>query len=139
MEITALLNQKGVRSTVMRILVYRFLVNQKNAITLTDIEGAFEKSDRSTLYRTAKKFEEKGIVHQVDDGSGVPKYALGERNCNNEVHQDLHIHFRCTQCDETVCLTDYKIPQINLPDGYVADDVNIVVKGKCEMCSSNSF
>tara|TARA_Y100000815_G_C13299767_1_gene484191 strand:- start:923 stop:1282 length:360 start_codon:yes stop_codon:yes gene_type:complete len=115
----------------------------KVAVALSDIENSFaipqgkaQGADRTTLYRTLKTFEDKGIVHQIDDGTGVVKYALCEPGCNCDIEQDLHLHFHCTQCDETVCLTDHKIPHINLPDGYTAEDANLVVKGTCDKCTA---
>ena len=104
------------------------------AKSLTDLENYFDKSDRTTLYRTIKTFEEKGVVHQIDDGTGTTKYALCEQGCNCQIETDLHLHFYCNICDETVCLTDRKIPHINLPDGYTAEDANLVIKGRCEKC-----
>ena len=68
--------------------------------TLSDIENAFEKADRTTLYRTIKTFEEKAIVHQIDDGTGITKYALCENGCNCEIETDLHLHFHCNNCNE---------------------------------------
>ena len=96
-----------------------------------NIEEGYEVSFKH-LYRTVKTFEEKGIVHQIEDGTGISKYALCEPGCNCELDQDLHLHFHCSNCDETVCLTQQKIPHINLPDGYIAEDANLVVKGICE-------
>ncbi|TVZ26183.1 Fur family ferric uptake transcriptional regulator [Gillisia sp. Hel_I_86] len=135
-SIENLLEQKKIRPTAMRILIFKFLYNQEVATSLTDIENAFEKSDRTTLYRTLKTFEENGVVHKIDDGSGVTKYALCEENCNCEVETDLHLHFHCNQCGETVCLTNHKIPHINLPEGFSAEDVNLVVKGVCDKCQN---
>lgn len=134
-EIEQTLKNKGLRPTAMRILIYKYLVEKNAAAALTDIESAFAKADRTTLYRTVKKFEEKSIVHQIDDGTGISKYALCEPGCNCELEQDLHLHFHCNNCDETVCLTEHKIPDINLPDGYVAEDANLVLKGICDKCS----
>lgn len=134
-EIEKLLEEKKVRPTTMRILIYKFMSQKKNAVALSDIEIAFTKAERTTLYRTLKTFEENGIVHQIDDGTGTSKFALCEEGCNCEIEQDLHLHFHCSNCDETVCLTAHKIPHINLPDGYFAEDVNLVVTGVCEKCS----
>lgn len=134
-EIEQTLKNKGLRPTAMRILIYKYLVERDVAAALTDIENAFEKADRTTLYRTVKKFEEKSIVHQIDDGTGISKYALCEPGCNCDLEQDLHLHFHCNNCDETVCLTEQKIPHINLPDGYVAENANLVLKGICDKCS----
>ncbi|WP_420378710.1 Fur family transcriptional regulator [Gilvibacter sp.] len=129
------LESKGVRPTAMRILVFKYLATSEVAKTLTDIENAFTKADRTTLYRTLKTFEEKAVVHKIDDGSGINKYALCEEGCNCELERDLHLHFHCRNCGETVCLTEQKIPNINLPEGFVAEDANLVLKGICDKCS----
>jgi len=134
--IEELLESKGVRITAMRLLISKFLAEKKVAGTLSDIENAFAKADRTTLYRTLKTFEEKAIVHQIDDGTGITKYAMCEEGCNCEMERDLHLHFHCNNCGETVCLTEHKIPQIKVPDGFVSENVNLVVKGICDKCSA---
>ena len=83
--IEELLESKNIRVTAMRLLIYKFLAEKQVAVTLSDIENAFEKADRTTLYRTIKTFEEKDIVHQIDDGTGITKYALCEKGCNCEL------------------------------------------------------
>lgn len=125
----------GVRPTAMRILVHQFMVSQNSAVSLSSVEGNFEKSDRTTLYRTLKTFEEKCIVHQIDDGTGIPKYALCDHDDGMANHSDLHLHFHCTKCNRTTCLTEHRIPQINLPDKFIPEDVNMLVKGTCEHCN----
>ena len=57
--IEQLLESKDIRITAMRLLIYKFLAEKEIAVTLSDIENAFEKADRTTLYRTIKTFEEK--------------------------------------------------------------------------------
>ncbi|QFZ54874.1 transcriptional repressor [Oceanihabitans sp. IOP_32] len=136
-KIVQLLESKGIRPTAMRLMTYKRLAELEVAISLGDLEKDFKVSERSTLFRTIKTFEEKGIVHQIEDGTGVIKYALCEENCECEVGNDLHLHFHCNNCNETVCLTEHKIPHISLPDGYITEDINLVVKGICEKCSDN--
>lgn len=133
-EIEEFLIEKKVRPTAMRKLIYKFMAQKQVAVALTDIEKAFAKAERTTMYRTIKTFEDKGIVHQIDDGTGISKYALCEDGCTIEDHNDLHLHFHCSNCDETTCLTEYKIPQISLPPGYSAHDMNLVVQGICDKC-----
>lgn len=130
------LESRKVRPTAMRILIFRFLLEKKSALSLSDIETYFDNCERTTLYRTLKTFEENGVVHQIDDGTGISKYALCEPGCNCQIEQDLHLHFHCNNCNETNCLTQYKIPHINLPEGYHAEDVNLVVKGICKNCNN---
>lgn len=131
-----ILENNNIKPTAMRLLVLQFLLNKNVATSLTDVENYFAKSDRTTLYRTLKTFVEKGISHKIDDGTGIAKYALCEDNCHCEIDTDLHLHFHCTKCNETVCITEYKIPPIHLPKDYVAENVNLVVKGICDKCNS---
>lgn len=134
-QIVKILEDKGVRPTAMRLLVYKLLVNRENAISLGELEKDFKTSERSTLYRTIKTFEEIGLVHSIEDGTGIIKYAICENHSTSKENNDLHLHFRCNTCQETVCLTEYKIPQINLPKGYISEDMNLTVKGICEKCN----
>ncbi len=134
-QVDTFLQKKDIRPTAMRMLIYKFLAENKFAVALTDIENHFAQSDRTTLYRTIKTFEEKGVVHQIDDGTGTSKYALCEEGCNCDFETDLHLHFHCNICDQTTCLTDHKIPQINIPEGFIAEDANLVLKGICDKCS----
>ncbi len=128
------LEKRNVRPTAMRLLIFRFLLERNTAVSLGNIEEYLDNCERTTLYRTLKTFEDNGIVHQIDDGTGISKYALCEPGCNCQIEQDLHLHFHCKICNETVCLTQYKIPPINLPEGYEAEDANLVLKGICENC-----
>ena len=130
------LEKNNVRPTAMRLLVLQFLNDQKVAISLTELEKSFEKSDRVTLYRTLKTFQEKNLVHSIDDGTGAPKYALCEDGCNCEIERDLHVHFHCKVCSETFCLPKYKIPEIDLPVKFKAEEANLVVKGVCGKCAT---
>ena len=99
-----ILERKNVRPTAMRLLVVQYLFTKNVAVSLTDLENNFERSDRVTLYRTLKTFVGKGLVHKIDDGTGTTKYALCEENCNCEIETDLHVHFHCNACNQTICL-----------------------------------
>lgn len=134
-KVETILHNKNVRPTAMRLLVYRTLTENPSAISLTDLENLLETADRTTLYRTIKTFEEQGVVHPIEDGTGVTKYALCTAYCNAGEHKDLHLHFHCSVCEETTCLTDYSIPKISLPNGYIAQDVNFMVSGVCKNCN----
>lgn len=134
-EIEKLLKEHHIRPTAIRLLMYKFLHERSAAVTLNDIESGFDKSERTTLYRTIKTFEKNGLVHQIDDGTGVAKYALGELENGKGSSRDLHLHFHCTNCNETICLTDHKIPHISLPKGFITEDMNLVLKGICDKCS----
>lgn len=117
----------------MRQLVLQVLIDQNTAISLPELEQKFEKADRATLFRTLKTFEEKKLIHRIEDGTGAVKYALCHEKCNCQL-EDLHVHFLCTKCNHTYCLEEIQIPVINLPHNFVLESVNMVVKGICSNC-----
>lgn len=136
------LQQKKIRPTAMRLLVYSVLKEAKGAISLTDIETTFQTSsaleipvDRTTIYRTVKTFEKKGVAHAIDQGNGIIAYALCQSNCEENHHQDQHLHFYCEVCKKTSCLRNQHIPKIALPVGYQIHDLNFIAKGICDQCA----
>jgi len=127
------LTSRNIKPTAMRELVFDILTEQTAAISLSDLEQNFQKSDKVTLYRTLKTFEEKKLIHSIDDGTGAIKYALCKETC--QCHpEDLHVHFFCLKCQHTFCLSDIPIPSINLPVNFSIKTVNMVVKGVCSNC-----
>ena len=127
------LTAKQINPTAMRLLVLDFLLKQDSATSLADLEKGMVKSDRITLYRTLKTFQEKGMVHSIETGSGT-KYALCHTGCSPKAHQDIHVHFYCLSCKETFCLPQSSLPQINLPDRFQLEEINLTAKGVCEKC-----
>lgn len=133
-ELEKMLNQKQIKPTVMRLQVLEQFSKQTAAISLQDLEAAFEKADRITLYRTLKTFEEKGLVHSIEDGTGARKYALCEEGCEC-APEGLHVHFFCNSCQETFCLPKSKIPEVPLPERFQAEEVSLLLKGLCSRCT----
>ena len=128
------LEEKKIKPTTMRLLVLRQLVESGSAISLLDLEAKFERADKTTLYRTLKTFEEKKLIHSIEDGTGSVKYALCEEGCECEP-QDQHVNFHCVKCGETYCLTKSKIPQTQIPVGFNASSASMVYKGTCINCN----
>jgi Fur family ferric uptake transcriptional regulator len=128
--------QNSIKPTAMRLLVLKFLQQQNSAISLSDIERGLENSDRITLYRTLKTFEENSIVHSIMDGSGAIKYALCEDGCQCAFPQDIHLHFYCVECKHTFCLPKIKVPELAVPKNFTVNDVNVIANGICEACKN---
>lgn len=136
--IETILQAKEISPTAMRILVLEFLQKQISAVSLQDVENGFVQADRVTLYRTLKTFEEKGLIHSIQDGTDAAKYALCAEACKAGDHYDLHLHFYCTNCKLTHCLPKHQVPEIDLPVGYLLKELNLVAKGICEKCNTNN-
>jgi len=129
-----LINKK-INPTAMRLLVLDFMVQQSAALSLSDIEKGLSPADRITIYRTLKTFEEHGLIHSIEDGTGAPKFAVCANDCDTEGHHDLHLHFYCNKCNETYCLPTTKIPKVILPEKFIIKEVSLIVKGICDKCS----
>lgn len=138
-ELESILIAKQINPTAMRLLVLEFLLKQKTAISLSDLEKEFERSDRTTLYRTLKTFEEKGMIHNIRDGIESVKYALCEADCSGGAHYDMHLHFYCTKCKELFCLSNAEIPQIVLPHNFQLEEFSLVARGICDNCNKNAI
>ena len=125
---------KKIKPTTMRLLVLQHLMQRSSAIGLTELENSFERVDRTTLYRTLKTFEKSKLIHSIDDGTGVPKYALCLEGCECNP-EDLHVHYHCTACKETFCVTKTSVPMVQLPVNFELAEINMVIKGTCGNCN----
>ncbi|WP_224750925.1 Fur family transcriptional regulator [Mucilaginibacter pankratovii] len=103
------------------------------------MELALERTDRVTLYRSVRTFEEHGLVHRIEDGTGVAKFALCQPSCTIAGHDDLHVHFYCINCGETHCLPKTLIPEVGLPVGYERQETSLLVKGVCSECKRSAI
>jgi len=130
------LQQSDIQPTAVRMMVLNYMIEQKAAVSLSDLEVHFSHSDRTTLYRTLKTFLEHGLAHQIHDESGSAKYALCAENCTCSYPDDLHVHFYCTSCQNTFCFTEMKIPSFNLPDKFQPNHGNFVITGHCASCAA---
>lgn len=128
------LQKRNIKPTAMRELVLEVFTEEKTAISLPELEQKFEKADKATLYRTLKTFEERKLIHSIDDGSGPVKYALCLEECCCSI-EDLHVHFHCTKCNKTFCLLEIPVPAISLPKDFSLESVNMVVQGICSNCN----
>lgn len=133
--IMELLKKNKLRATPVRKELLQLFLNSEIALSNQDIEEHLSEVDRVTLYRTLKSFQEKGIIHRAFDGTDVTRYASCNDHCNAHAHHDEHLHFHCSNCDNTFCVDEIPIPKLTMPAGFKAHKTNIVVDGICEKCS----
>ena len=129
-----LLESKGIKITAVRELVAGVFLEKKHALSLFDIENSLPWSDRVTLFRTIKTFEQQGLVHQINDGSSSLKYALCEEECKIKKHFDIHPHFHCDNCNKTICLDPQEIKTTTIPENFIVKDYSLVFNGICDEC-----
>ena len=135
-QVGELLKKNSLSVTDSRKKILQLFLEQPGALAHGDIEKkAGEKFDRVTIYRTLQTFVDKGIVHTIPTADNSIRYALCKDECSEGHHHDHHIHFVCSNCNNTYCLDDVVTPEIKLPNGYSAEQVEVVVEGVCKNCN----
>ncbi|MBT2557904.1 transcriptional repressor [Hymenobacter sp. ISL-91] len=129
------LSQHGLRQTPVRRGVLEVLAGAAFALSGSEIEQQLPAgTDRITLYRTLKSFEESGLIHRVIDSSDVVRYAACSIECSAEAHFDNHVHFKCTTCQHIYCLNQVAIPAVTLPAQFQAVSRDYLLAGVCREC-----
>lgn len=135
-KLNDILRRKNLSVTDSRKKILTLFLSTHDALAHGDIEKkAGEKFDRVTVYRTLQSFVEKGIIHAIPTSDNSVRYALC-KDCAEGHHHDEHVHFVCANCKKTICLDDVVSPTIDLPQGYIAQEVQVVINGICKDCNS---
>jgi Fur family transcriptional regulator, ferric uptake regulator len=132
----SLLKEHHLKTTPQRLSVLTIFLEKNKVLSLADLNKHLGNSfDRITLYRTLNAFEEKGIIHKIADQGGNLNYALCRHESVAHMHNENHVHFKCTNCDLTLCLEDVEIPDIKLPKKFKPLKYNFLIEGICEDCN----
>ena len=133
-NIESLLKKSGIRITAVRLLIWKTIHKEFSGVfSLADLEEKLPTVDKSTLFRTLNIFSAKALLDNIDDGTGSQKYCIC--NVTDRSQNRRHIHFNCKVCHKTECLTDIVLPEVVLPEGYIVEDTEYVVKGICCKCA----
>ncbi|MBU1822428.1 MAG: transcriptional repressor [Bacteroidetes bacterium] len=131
------LKEHKLRTTSCRENTLGIFLSRDMALSHGDLEATLgDRFDRVTIYRTLRTFLDKGIIHKVLDDEGV-RYALCRDSCSEHNHHHDHVHFKCNECGQTNCLENLHVPAVQLPKGYQAREVNLLIQGLCASCSDN--
>ncbi|HWJ91655.1 MAG TPA: transcriptional repressor [Flavisolibacter sp.] len=131
-----ILRRKHLSVTDSRKKILSLFLGSHDALAHGDIEKkAGEKFDRVTVYRTLQTFVEKGIIHTIPTPDNSVRYALC-KDCAEGHHHDDHVHFVCNNCHKTICLDDVVSPKIDLPEGFTAESVQVLINGICRDCNA---
>ena len=131
---TTLLEEHNIKPTANRLIVLRTLDGAGRPMSLTELENKILTIDKSGIFRTLSLFREQHLVHVIEDGGDGVRYELCHSH-DDDVDDDLHVHFYCEQCQQTYCLDHIPVPGIDLPAGFIMSSVNYMVKGICPHCA----
>ncbi|WP_350286293.1 transcriptional repressor [uncultured Croceitalea sp.] len=126
-----LLQRKGLKKTKLRHALIQHFIKTQHAQSYADIKQALmEATDKSTLYRNLTAFEHAGLIHSINDYSGVTKYAFGEA----PIQGNEHAHFVCECCETVYCMDGLAPLQLDIPKGFRAKRVQTIIRGICADC-----
>ncbi|MFK8056186.1 MAG: Fur family transcriptional regulator [Saprospiraceae bacterium] len=129
-----MLQTHELRSTPVRRGVLELISKRGEALASSEFEEATQ-ADRITVYRTLRTFESSGLIHRVQDATGVDKYALCGGSCSAAGHHHTHAHFHCVSCEKTSCLKEVSIISQVLPKGYLINESHLTYTGICPSCN----
>ncbi len=135
-DIKDYLRKRSLKATPIRVELLILLEKQDSALPYSDIQQQLKKYDRVTLYRTINVLMDSGIVHKASTSDDEIYYALCSQNCSKKCHKHEHIHFKCKQCNEVLCIDVEQVMTIAIPD-YQIDEVSIEASGLCKKCLKN--
>lgn len=125
--ITNTLRMAGIRPSVHRIAVMRYLTTNRIHPTAEDIFKAliveYPTMSRTTIYNTLHLLSEKNCVRTID---------IDKNNTRFDIDTIPHAHCMCTGCGIIfdAPLTNTPAP----PDGFKCSDTQVLFKGLCEKC-----
>ncbi len=132
-EAEKLIKPRG-RATQARISVLDLLLHASHALSHAEVESAVlsanQQIDRVTIYRVLEWLVSNGLAHKIPGKDRAWRYSAAFQ----ETHH--HVHFHCTHCDQTICLSSTKPDLIRLPKGYLFEESMLVIEGICPRCSS---
>lgn len=134
MLIEKILGDAGLRSTKQRKTVLVLLLEKGSPLSHSEVSCMLkEPLDKVTLYRTLETLRSVGIVHQVQGLDGVWRFCAHDpetKGCPGD-----HPHFLCLHCGRMFCLTDQKMPRVEVPYGMKVEGKQMVVYGCCPECA----
>lgn len=131
MKPAEVLNSHKIKRTSCREGIIEVVMSSEKALSEGEIrEKMAGNYDRTTLYRSFKTLEEHKIIHKVFVDNHLVKYAFN----NSWSSSREHAHFFCNGCNTVKCVEPFPGQKYHLPEGYVSDETEIIIKGICAGC-----
>ena len=133
MKAVEILKSRNLKRTSCREGIIDVVMNADQALSIEEIRERLSGNyDRTTFYRSFKTLEEYHIVHKIVVDSQLVKYAID----NTITHKIRHAHFYCCECHTVKCMDTVPVKQYQLPYGYMGEETEVIIKGKCQRCKT---
>ncbi|MBN2813145.1 MAG: transcriptional repressor [Bacteroidales bacterium] len=135
MNATTLLHRHKLKKTPVRLGIINALQQSGTPLAEGDIRKALgDIYDRVTFYRSIQTLLLSGIVHRIVADNTTIRYALKYNTDGNKRKTD-HAHFFCRRCNTVVCLNEVSTRKYKVPEGFIAEQCEVIIKGLCNKCS----
>lgn len=124
-----MLERHGIRPSVQRTEVLKYLIEHRTHPTVDDIYVALSPKmltlSRTTIYNVLKTLEESGTVRSI---------VIDEKNVRYDICVEDHAHFKCRRCGK---IFDFEMPQMEkkLPKGFEMENTDVYYYGICPECA----
>lgn len=135
MNVEKILSLKKIRPTQARREILKLLYKEACPLTASELISLQKGKtvDRVTIYRTLYTLAESGLVHQVQGLDGAWRFCAhppAKHGCPGN-----HPHFLCRECGSMRCLTEQKLPWVEVPADVEVKGKQLVVYGFCSSCA----
>lgn len=127
-QIVELFRNKGFRATPQRIVVYKYLCENRTHPDADEIYksvlSANPSFSKTTVYNSLQALEDEGFIIKINIDSDRVRY---------DAFTSLHGHFYCKSCKR---IYDFDVNSINdsLQDGFDMSERNVYYSGLCPEC-----
>jgi len=131
-EVQKYIAERGLRPSVHRIAVMKYLLDNFNHPTVDDIYNGIHDNiptlSKTTIYNILKLFAEKKAIISLN---------IEEKNVRYDGHTHPHSHFKCIKCGKIFDLPlDENINFANCNHGdFKIEDTQVYYKGLCPECN----
>ena len=125
-----ILQQKGIRPSLTRVLIYDYLKEHRTHPTadeiFKDLSPDAPTLSKTTVYNTVKLLSANGVIKTI---------TIEEQQARFDACTDIHGHFLCTECGKVFDF-DTSEPKSQIPEGFTVDTTEVYCTGKCCGCKS---
>lgn len=132
-ETVEVLTSHNIKPSQQRIAIMQYLLEHRTHPTVEDVYnglvGTYPTLSKTTVYNTLRMFAE----HQA-----ALMITIDERHVCYDGDTEPHDHFFCRKCMKVYDIKDSlapSVPNVKLPEGFAADEVQVYYKGLCPECN----
>lgn len=125
------LKEKGIRPSVQRVAIMKYLMENRIHPTVEDIYNALlpdmPSLSKTTVYNVLKHLEENGAIQSL---------TIDDKNVRYDADTSSHVHFKCNKCGRLYDLNQPKISHIKGIENFEINTIHLYCWGICPNCKT---